>query len=129
MSLYQDQNIATYNGIDYMQIIPTKDNAGIYQAIPTTVRTTYIVTATLIGENHWQSIDNFAHGSSYIAVDSSAPSPSKTPDDVSRKVIGRTPTKIEFTLDALSTTTYISVRGDTAWYYPNVSHISVKELQ
>ena len=107
---------------------PYADNAGMYQAIPTEVGKTYKVTATLIGANHYEAheLHDFTLGSSYITVDHMFPTVAGQPDTSSRKVIGNTPTTVEITFTAKATTSYISLRGDTEFRYPNALSISVK---
>ena len=130
MSYGNDRHTLVDNGITYLGANPLSDNGGMYQAISTEVGKTYKVTATLIGANHYKpnELHDFTLGSSYISVDTDRPTPDSETLE-STHVIGNTPTIVEIVFDAVSTTTYISLRSDKAFRYPKASRISVKEVQ
>ena len=128
MSYNSNVGLNTYQGIVYINSNPLANNGGMYQAIATEIGKTYLLRTTLIGSNHYTDINNYTLGSSYISVEDITPTPTSTPNHISSYVTGDIPNTVEFTFTATSNSTYISLRGDTAYKYPNLSMISVKEV-
>jgi len=128
MSYNNYVGINTYQNINYLNCNPLANNGGIYQAIATQVGKTYLLKATLLGSNHYTDINNYTLASSYISVEDTTPTPTSLVNYVSNFVTGDIPTTVEISFTATSNTTYIALRGDTAFKYPNLSMISVKEI-
>jgi len=111
-----------------IQVNPFIANAGMYQVIQTEVGKTYKLEAELLGSNHYSDRNNYTLGSSYLTVEDTLPSPTSVPAYTSQSVNSNTVTRVEITFTATSTTSYVSLRGDTAFKYPTALSISLKEV-
>ena len=111
-----------------IHVNPYAENGGMYQAISTEEGKTYILEAKVLGSNHYTDVNNYTLASSYMTVESSTPTPTSTPEYQTEKVKSNTPQIVKITFTATSQTTYISLRGDTAYKYPTALSISVKRV-
>jgi surface protein len=101
--------------------------AYIYRAIPTEAGAVYTVKATLIGAD--ESRNGHFTGGSIVAIADSLPTSYQANEiATSQSVSGSTPTAVSFTFTATGSTSYVVLRGDTAWQYPNLQTLSVKKV-
>jgi len=113
---------------DCIQVDPDKPGTGMFQNITTKSGKRYRVEAELVGADNYRDKDNYDLGSSYVSIEDHKPVEKSIPIALSTYVKGNTPTEVKFDFDANKTSNYVSLRSDTAYRYPTVLKISVKEL-
>ena len=111
-----------------LQVDPQKPGTGMYQEIVTEEGKRYRVSAELLGADNYQDPYNYDLGSSYVSVEDHKPVEKSEPIAYSESVKGDAPKVVKFDFDAEKEMNYISLRGDTAFRYPTLFNISVKEL-
>jgi len=113
---------------DCIQVDPQTPGTGMYQIIATKTKTRYRVSAELLGADNVNDKYNYDLGSSYVSIEDHKPLEKSEPIAYSASVTGDIPKIVKFDFDAKKEMNYISLRGDTAFRYPTVFNISVKEL-
>ena len=111
-----------------IHVNPYEANAGMYQAIQTEIGQRYKLEAKILGANHYKDKSNYTLGASYLTVEDKIPTATSTVTHNTEKIQSNTVTTVGFTFTATSTTTYVSLRGDTRHRYPTASSISVKKV-
>lgn len=116
-----------HNGVTYL-LTGNEQYAYTYQSFTTEVGKEYEVKATLIGADVNRR-GAFTSGSVVTIAEQVPTTHGSDEIATSLTVTSGTATEVNFTFTATSTTSYVVLRGDSAWRYPNVSAVSVKELQ
>ena len=115
-----------HNGSTYL-LTGNERLAYTYQAFPTDIGESYEVKATLVGADTSRN-GNFVAGS-IVAIANQVPTAHGSNEiALSKTATGSTPTEVIFTFTAISTNSYVVLRGDTSWKYPNLSSVSVKKI-
>jgi len=116
-----------YLGTNYMYAVARTVDAGIYQSIATVVGKLYEVRAVLLGADSGMN-EQFINNS-YITISDNIPQIDKSNIIIeSDFVTDTTETQVTFRFTAQSTSSYLAIRSDTAWYYGNARAISIKEV-
>jgi len=115
-----------YNGTTYL-LTGNERLAYTYQSFSTEIGENYEVKATLIGADTSRTA-NFVAGSVVSIVNQIPTAHASNEIAQSEVVTGGSPTEVTFTFTATTTSSYVVLRGDTPWKYPNLSSVSVKKI-
>jgi hypothetical protein len=101
--------------------------AYIYHSFPTKIGEVYEIKATLIGADESRK-GNF-EGGSVLAIAEEKPTEHGGYEIAQSEIVtGDIPTEIHFTFTATSDTSYVVLRGDTRYKYPNLYSYSIKQI-